>query len=334
MRRTVLLLTVVGAVLLACTGVVLAQQADQTTPDHAEHAKLNNDPLEQGQGTAAEKKAQPTAKQVTRTDLTSSELQAAEEPRLGDSSFSVMCAFSHRNNDDPIVYPGKQGAAHSHDFFGNYTTRFDSTYTSLRNATIPKDTDGTNCTRAEDKSAYWIPTVKWNNTVLDADIGIVYYRSGNKDHKTVQPFPKGLKVVTAPNNNVSWRCEGGAYSKTPPTQCSNGQLNVRITFPDCSNGKVDSADHRSHLTHSKLGSDGTTRVCPSTHPTPIPQLSLTLRYDIPTTSGTVSLSSGTASTMHSDFFDAWDRKTLESLVADCIRGVGPSDTRPDKCSGL
>lgn len=337
MRRTVLLLTLVWAVLLACAGVVLAQQADQTTPDHTQHKEY---PSEQGQGTAAEK-AQPAVKQVTRADLTASELQA-EEPRLGDSSFSVMCGFSHRNSDDPIVYPysvygdAAQGKAHSHDFFGNYTTNFKSTYDTLRDAIgPPDDLDGTNCTRAEDKSAYWIPTVKWNNKVLNADIGIVYYRHGNKDHSTVKPFPQGLKVVTVPNNNVVWRCEGGTFSKTPPTRCANGQLNVRISFPDCSNGQVDSADHRSHLAQSKLQSDGsTTRVCPSTHPTPIPQLSLTLRYDIPTTKGTVSLSSGTASTMHSDFFDAWDREELVSLVEDCIQGVGPSDTRPDRCSGL
>src|SRR5918997_4592858 len=115
MRRTVVLLTLVGAVLLACTGVVLAQQANQATPDHAEHAKLKGDPSEQGQGTDAEKKAQPTAKKVTRADLTAnetSELQAAES-RVGETSFSVMCGFSHRNNDDPIVYPGQHAAAHS-----------------------------------------------------------------------------------------------------------------------------------------------------------------------------------------------------------------------------
>jgi hypothetical protein len=281
---------------------------------------------------ATGKERPATGKEVAASDLTTSELQA-EESRLGDASFSVMCGFSHRNNDDPIVYPGKQGAAHSHDFLGNRSTKYNSTYTTLRSATTSTDPDGTSCNRSEDKSAYWVPTLKWSNQDLKPSIGIIYYRAGNKDHTKVQPFPAGLKVVTAPNKNVTWKCEGGSYSSTPPTQCSNGQLSVRVIFPDCSNGKVDSADHRSHLTHSRLQSNGI-RTCPSTHPIPIPDLSIALNYKIPTTAGQVSLSSGTASSMHSDFFDAWDPQVLKDLVVGCINKVGPSDPRPDYCSGL
>ena len=46
------------------------------------------------------------------------------------ASFAVRCPFSHRLPDDPIKYPyppGREGAAHSHDFFGNTSTKFDST---------------------------------------------------------------------------------------------------------------------------------------------------------------------------------------------------------------
>ena len=31
--------------------------------------------------------------------------------------FTIVCTFSHRAADDPIVHPGHPGAAHSHDFF-------------------------------------------------------------------------------------------------------------------------------------------------------------------------------------------------------------------------
>jgi hypothetical protein len=337
MRRTVLwmapssrpmTLPLVATLLLALTAATLL----------AFTAMLAQVPAASAQASADNKEVSATGKEVSADDLTTSELQA-EEPRLGDSSFSVMCGFSHRNNDDPIVYPysvygeAAKDKAHSHDFLGNRTTRYDSTYTSLREATTPEDFDATSCNRSEDTSAYWVPTVKWNNQDLQPGIGIVYYRAGNKDHTTVQPFPAGLKVVTAPNKNVSWRCEDGAYSTKPPRKCSNGYLNVRVIFPDCSNGQVDSADHRSHMTDSQLQSDGT-RACPSTHPTPVPRLSIALRYEIPTTKGRVTLSSGTASTMHSDFFDAWDPQALTDLVADCINKVGPSDTRPEHCSGL
>ena len=47
------------------------------------------------------------------------------------ASFAVRCDFSHRNSDDPIVHPGAPGAAHRHDFFGNRSTKFDSTYESM-----------------------------------------------------------------------------------------------------------------------------------------------------------------------------------------------------------
>ena len=47
------------------------------------------------------------------------------------ASFAARCDFSHRLSDDPIKYPyppGSQGSAHSHDFFGNKSTRYNSTY--------------------------------------------------------------------------------------------------------------------------------------------------------------------------------------------------------------
>jgi hypothetical protein len=97
-----------------------------------------------------------------------------------EPSFGVSCAFSHRNKDDPIVYPGKKGAAHSHDFFGNRSTKYNSTYDSLLNA-------GTTCVHPADKAAYWTPTVKWNGKNLTAKWGLFYYRAGHKDQKTVKP---------------------------------------------------------------------------------------------------------------------------------------------------
>jgi hypothetical protein len=54
--------------------------------------------------------------------------------RCPPRTLPVRCPFSHRNSDDPIKYPyppGNQGAAHSHDFFGNTSTKFDSTYGTM-----------------------------------------------------------------------------------------------------------------------------------------------------------------------------------------------------------
>jgi hypothetical protein len=220
------------------------------------------------------------------------------------------------------------GAAHSHDFFGNRSTDAHSTYESLRAATA------TTCLNPDDKSAYWIPTVKWTNASgtrdLKAGRAFFYYRAGGKAPEEVQPHPAGLKVV--PNSHVTWRCAQGTFTKSPPTRCSNGTLVVLIRFPDCSDGTIDSADHRSHMAYAVKQSDGT-KGCPSTHPTPVPALSMEVRFQIPTTSGRVTLSSGAASTMHADFFNAWDQLKLTALVVSCINAYpfSPENPKPVEC---
>lgn len=113
-------------------------------------------------------------------------------------------------------------------------------------------------------------------------------------------------------------------------------LGVQIIFPDCvaknSSGKqrLDSTDHRSHMVRSVTQTDGSRR-CPSTHPIPVPTLTINANFKIPTTSGKVTLSSGAASTMHSDFWNTWDQAELERLVVNCINKVPPSDPRPEEC---
>jgi hypothetical protein len=266
---------------------------------------------------------------------------ASAASRDHGASFAVRCAFSHRNSDDPIVHPGEEGAAHSHDFLGNASTKFDSTYESM--ITAP-----TTCTRPEDTAGYWIPTVKWNGEDLEAFRAVFYYRAGGKDHTQVKPFDKNLKVITG---SIRWYCgrkDGTEGSKAPPTQCSSGVLGVRIVFPDCVavdpsgiRQQLDSADHKSHMARSVLQSDGGTRQCLATHPLPVPTLTVNANFPIPTTPGTVTLSSGDVSTMHADFWNTWDqdaplnepelRGGLNALVKRCINEVPPSGPHPEVC---
>ena len=248
---------------------------------------------------------------------------ASAASRDNGASFAVRCGFSHRNSDDPVVHPGKQGAAHSHDFFGNRSTKFDSTYRSML-------AEPTSCTRAEDTAGYWIPTVKWNGDDLQAHRAVFYYRAGGKDHTRVKAFVANLRVINA--SRISWYCgseDGKVGSATPPTQCGGGVLGVRIVFPDCSNGKIDSADHKAHMARS-VKSDGGRR-CPSTHPVPVPTLTINANFRIPATPGEVTLSSGGASTMHADFWNTWDQQALGALVKRCINAVPPSQPRPEGC---
>jgi Domain of unknown function (DUF1996) len=254
-----------------------------------------------------------------------------EEGPANEPAFSVRCDFSHRNNDDPIVHPGKRGAAHSHDFFGNTSTNFQSNYDSLRAA-------GTTCLNPADKSAYWIPTVSWNGKVLKPRAGIFYYRGNRLDPKTVQAPPAGLKVV--PNTHVRWQCVidgGGAFTTDPPTRCSSRVLLVRIQFPDClASGQLDSADHRLHMTYSTRPAGSTYNQCPQTHPIPVPMLVATIKFNLPSTKGEVTLSSDHpgehGDSMHADFFNAWDQTVLENLVKTCINAFDENEPiKPEEC---
>jgi hypothetical protein len=258
-----------------------------------------------------------------------------EEPSPTGANFVVRCGFSQRALVDPIVdFGGK--ADHMHDFFGNKTTSANSTLESLRAAASQTD-HGTTCEPRPgntfgDTAAYWIPKVSWTDsrgtTALKASQTFFYYRAGLKDPASVKPFPPGLKIVTVQGKNVEWRCQNGTWSTTPPTQCSNGKLVVRIFFPDClqvdANGRplLDSADHRSHMVDA--GSAG----CPSDYQYPVPRLQTNFLFHIPTTKGQPTLSSGPYSTMHVDFFNVWQAGTLEDLVARCINKAPFTATNP------
>ena len=256
------------------------------------------------------------------------------------ASFAVRCDFSHRSSDGPIVHPGEPGAAHSHDFFGNVTTDAFSTYDDgTEHDLFRKDTT---CRRLDDTippdtAGYWMPTLSWDGVVRDSNRAVFYYRAGGKDHRKIKPFPAGLKVITADAGHISWRCgraDNGKGSRNPPTHCVGGELGLRIIFPDCSNGHRDSANHRSHMAYSRPR-DGKVR-CPRFHSRSVPVLTMNVTFPIPTTPGEVTLSSDEpgdpgGSTIHADFFNAWDQPTLEYLVRHCINNVPPSRPRPAEC---
>jgi hypothetical protein len=192
--------------------------------------------------------------------------------------------------------------------------------------------------------------VSWKNQkgthVLTSNRAVFYYRAGGKDHTTVKPFDKNLKVITG--RRVRWYCgtdDEKAGSPDPPMQWASGVLGVRIVFPDCVavdpndpsgvRQQLDSADHRSHMVPSVAQGDGT-RQCPDTHPIPVPTLTINVNFPMPTTAGQVTLSSDDpgdppASTMHSDFWNTWDQVELERLVVKCINEVPPTDPRPEQC---
>jgi hypothetical protein len=199
-----------------------------------------------------------------------------------------------------------------------------------------------------DKSAYWMPTAKWTDSkgtrTLQANRGLFYYRAGGKADDAVELYPDGLKVIqgpAVPNSHVTWKCEGStAVFSSPPSRCSSGKLVVRVVFPDCSDGRIDSADHKEHMAYAEMQSDGTME-CPISHPNPVPALTMNVRFPIPTTSGTVRLSSDDqggppGSTMHADFFNAWDQVELTRLIDTCIKAAPftARNPKPSECKRI
>jgi hypothetical protein len=272
------------------------------------------------------------------------------------ASFAVRCNFSHREQVDPIRVPGGP-SGHMHDFFGNTTTNADST-DKTRTAPPPTDppTAHTTCSRPEDTAGYWIPTVSWKDstgklTTLTSNRGVFYYRAGLKNYRTVQPFAPDLRDIN--DQRITWFCgihDNGVGSATPPTRCSGGVLSLKIVFPDCvakdptTGGQMlDSPDHESHMVRSKLQNGA--RVCPSAYPIPVPTLTVNISFPMPTTSGTVVLSSGDASSIHADLWNTWNQGEpfdpnpsdgrsyggLNALVKHCINEVPPEQTRPLEC---
>jgi hypothetical protein len=227
---------------------------------------------------------------------------------------------------------------------------------------------------------------KGTQTTLTANRGVFYYRAGLKNYRTVQPFAPDLRDINA--DRITWFCginDDGVGSATPPTRCSGGVLSLKIVFPDCvakgdlsdpnlqpvpstSNYRagekidpdtgqvidpetgqvIDSPDHESHMVKSKLQNGA--RVCPSAYPIPVPTLTVNISFPMPTTSGTVVLSSDQpadppGSSIHVDLWNTWNQDAplnlnpsdgrsyggLKALVKHCINEVPPDQTRPLEC---
>jgi hypothetical protein len=232
--------------------------------------------------------------------------------------FVVSCGFSHRNQDDAIVFPRQPGRSHDHTYFGNHSTNASSTPASLR-------ADGrTSCRERGDRSAYWVPTLFVGGTAVEPLRLVAHYF--RRTHEQVGPFPAGLKMIagdasarSAQSRRVtSWSCgaPGGGRSlrfaersSTIPT-CSSARfpyLRLQVNFPGCWDGRrLDSPDHKRHMAYSSQG------FCPRSHPVAVPALTLFVYYDV--SSGAEELASGGEFSAHADFVNAWKPAKLALLV--------------------
>jgi len=256
---------------------------------------------------------------------------AGDKPREGDEregvsradlrgvNFVENCRFSHRADDDPIVFPGQPGASHNHSFVGNRTTNAFSTFGSLVSAS-------TTCARAADTAAYWVPTLYDGTNAVEPQGATIYYRRGT--FAPLRTFPNDLRMIAGDAKATSpqdmritfWNCglNGGVQpSSTVPTcpDVRGSFLRLHTRFPNCWDGRrTDSADHKSHMAYSIRG------ACPSSHPVEVPAIELIIRYRTLGGDG-FSLSSGGQYSAHADFLNAWRPSELKKLVEGCLNGL-------------
>lgn len=271
--------------------------------------------------------------------------------------FGSPCALSHRAPDDPLVFPGKPGASHMHDFYGSSKT---DAFTTNANDLV----GATSCDVSSDVSGYWIPTLYTlragvdpatlpsatnstphqsfldrNYDAVRPDDFVVYYRQSAEDPRDVQPFPTGLKMIagwqaeegTAPESFYGvarFGCEGTRTVSTDdfPECRDDSRLVATVDFPDCWDGtRLESFPyHNKHVSYSVAPQNSNAPAsCPSSHPIPIPAVTFRVIYD--TAGGrypTVRLSSygGQSYTFHGDLFSNWATTDLTNRMSKCIRG--------------
>ncbi len=252
-------------------------------------------------------------------NLSSRAVSAATKP-FPSVAFVVGCAESHTSNDDPIVHPGHAGMSHRHVFFGNSSTNATSTLALLSEAK-------TTCEEPADKASYWLPALdsgRWINMRA-------YYVAGDVKPRAVKPFPAGLQVVAGGSfdkagsqPSVMWSCglllEQSGWTQARPTACRvETKATVRIDFPQCWDGTTLPAP--GNMVNASKGS------CPDAFPVAVPMLRITAEIN----GNPKRIASGGFETMHADFWNAWDSKRLDQLVATCIRGERLTQQEVRRC---
>ena len=265
------------------------------------------------------------------------------------------CALTKTGAFDPIVYPGTPAVVgHRHLFFGS--TAVSPTSSTASDLQTGSSTclfeAGTKAATAFSEfganggnfSSYWVPDLKVRNgnwvgdKPLDVNVTqlAAYYKKGASsiDPRAVNPFPSGLKMVIRDRNNgktnVKWYCSGpngegnnGIFRERPydcDTATPYKYVTARITFPQCGDGRLDSADHISHMVYA--GDNG----CPKDHPRVFPRLFIHAKYATPFGANSrLAIAQGEDPThadpgtgFHADYFEAWQPGTLQFFVRDCI----------------
>lgn len=257
--------------------------------------------------------------------------------------------------DDPVVHPGKPGAAHLHQVWGNRSFDANTTPESLARSA------STNCNDSGfslNRSSYWQPAlVHDSGQVIRPDLVSVYYKRKMASSPACDPdardfqgictgLPNQIRFVmgwdqTRPRAKVTgawWYCTGvdGHYPDLDAVfaaGCKPGaDLIANTVGPNCWDGKsLDSADHRSHLAYLAQHPITGRGACPRTHPYLIPQQENKAQFTVtadmigPDRRSRIGLSSDSmlpgakpGETLHADYMEAWVQLAKQLWMTHCI----------------
>lgn len=248
-----------------------------------------------------------------------------------NGSFRTDCHFSHISRDDPLVYPGLEGRAHLHTFWGNVTTDYKTDVENLVDSNAAATCGGGG---GSNRSAYWVPSMidtRDGRPLIPARIEI-YYKTGEHgiEASSVKPFPKGLRMIAGNANSTGaqemiWY---SCYSLDNGIQrirfitdvsCPTGdRMITHIDFPQCWDGmNTHSADNQSHMAYPVNGK------CPSSHSVPLTNITFKVYYDVPPEgTSTWRLASDingapAGSSGHGDWINGWNEEILNMWVQNC-----------------
>lgn len=222
-------------------------------------------------------------------------------------SIGFVCAYSHRNSDDPIVFPGEPHKSHSHEYFGARGVSATSTWRDLES--LPNT-----CESDSDYSSYWVPSLLIQGEIVQPLNMALYLRTpDNAEPKNISLPPNGLELISVRSGWTCGRTETPTASwKRCPTSATTRLV---LEYPDCwNNNDLRSDNHFSHVAQSQNGH------CPRSHPVMLPQLVTEIRYNLPDAPRDTrpTLSSGSLAGVHGDMILSWNQALLKQDIDACV----------------
>lgn len=142
----------------------------------------------------------------------------------------------------------------------------------------------------------------------------------------------GMATWTCTNPTTGFEYAVGSTLADIAARCPTGKnadgrsnkVHFQIKGVDCWDGKnLDSADHRSHVANTTYA-EAPYPKCPSTHPYRIPTFTLAADYTVDANLADWRLSTDdmegkpAGTTLHFDWFGAWDNPTMAAWMDNCI----------------